>query len=77
MTDGDRSDAPGLPPELRPDLADYAAEARGSAGLECPGCGCRHFFVKNTWHLKDGTVRRLRICRFCGRPTTTSERIPE
>jgi hypothetical protein len=62
-------------PADRPDLAEYAAAARGG-GLVCPDCECRHFDVKGTWRLKDGTIRRLRVCRHCAHPITTSERIP-
>ncbi len=68
------ADAPFAPAE-RPSLAELAGEAGG--GLVCRECGCRHFLVKGTWRLKDGTIRRLRICRHCGRPITTSERPDE
>ncbi len=35
-------------------------------GLVCRRCGCRHFFVTHTEPIKDGAVRRRRVCRHCG-----------
>lgn len=43
-------------------------------GLECPGCGCKHFEVLNTKHLPS-RIYRYRRCRNCGRRVTTSEKI--
>lgn len=80
MTDG--FDAPGPPdqadiplPHLRPSLGDYEQQARGAGGLVCAKCGCRHFLTPSTWRLKDGTVRRLRVCRHCGQPINTTEHV--
>lgn len=64
-----------LPPHLRPSLEDLSAQASAPGGLVCPKCGCRHFLVKGTWRVKDGTVRRLRICRYCAHPINTTERV--
>jgi hypothetical protein len=60
-------------PEDRPSLADYQVAARGPAGLVCPDCGCRHFFVVYT-RQKEGHIERRRECRHCGRRITTWER---
>ena len=49
-------------------------EAEPRAGLECPNCGCRHFYTVRTVPKK-GYVYRRRECRYCGRLVTTSERI--
>ena len=61
-----------LPSAQRPTLADYAAEARGSAGLECHHCGCRDFRVVKT-QRGAGVVVRRRECRHCGERVTTIE----
>lgn len=41
-------------------------------GLECAGCGCRHFFTLQT-RKGMNHVRRRRECRNCGRMVTTRE----
>ena len=64
MTDG--------PPKEPLTLAEMAALARGSGGVECPKCACRDSRVVNTWRLADGTIRRDRRCRNCGEPLPTS-----
>jgi len=43
-------------------------------GLECPACGCRHFFVIYTRPTPGGRIRRRRECRHCGRRITTYEK---
>ena len=53
-----------------------AAPVDKPAGLECPHCGCRHFYVWKTVALH-GYIRRTRICRHCDRRITTKERIIE
>jgi transcriptional regulator NrdR family protein len=44
-------------------------------GLECPRCGCRHFFVVYTRPAPRGQIRRVRECRHCGRRVVSVERI--
>ncbi len=44
-------------------------------GLVCPSCGCRHFEVLYTRATPDGSIRRRRQCRHCGRRVTTTERL--
>lgn len=44
-----------------------------ATGLECPHCGCRHFLTRNTIPLRDGRIKRYKVCRHCGRVTTTFE----
>jgi len=43
-------------------------------GIECPRCGCRHFYVVYTRPRAGKSVRR-KECRYCGRRITTSERL--
>ncbi len=43
-------------------------------GLECPRCGCRHFYVVYNDKQTKRIVRR-RQCRNCGRRVTTVEKI--
>ena len=45
----------------------------GPNGRACPDCGCTDFRVTNKWVNADGTVRRLKKCRRCGRPVHSSE----
>jgi transcriptional regulator NrdR family protein len=40
---------------------------------KCDKCGER-MRVKQTWHTKDGYVRRLRVCQKCKRRLATIER---
>jgi transcriptional regulator NrdR family protein len=42
-------------------------------GIECPHCGCRHFYTTNTEPLRDGRIRRRKQCRHCGRKIVTYE----
>lgn len=58
-----------------------------SEGLQCPRCGCRHLVepdgspttartpawkVTKTEHQR-GYIRRLRVCRYCGKRIHTRE----
>ena len=42
-------------------------------GIECPKCGCRHFYTTHTEPLHDGRIRRRKMCRQCGRRVVTFE----
>ena len=42
-------------------------------GIECPQCGCRHFYTTHTEPLRDGRIRRRKECRHCGRKLVTYE----
>ena len=42
-------------------------------GIECPRCGCRHFFVVYT-RPQTGKIVRRKECRHCGHRITTFER---
>jgi transcriptional regulator NrdR family protein len=42
-------------------------------GISCPRCGCRHFYTTHTEPLRDGRVRRRKVCRYCGRKLLTFE----
>lgn len=56
------------------ELRKIAAEEESAAGVGgCPDCGCRDFRVTNVWTNKDGSRRRLKKCRHCGRPVHTTE----
>jgi transcriptional regulator NrdR family protein len=46
---------------------------RSARGLECPRCGCRHFYTTHTEPLRDGRIRRRKECRHCGRKIVTYE----
>lgn len=43
--------------------------------MECQRCGCQEFFVLETRRLVDGSIRRRRACRNCGRRVTTRETV--
>lgn len=42
-------------------------------GIECPRCGCRHFYTTRTEPMLDGRIRRRKECRHCGRRIITYE----
>ncbi len=42
-------------------------------GIECSQCGCRHFYTTHTEPLRDGRIRRRKVCRHCGRKMVTFE----
>jgi DNA-directed RNA polymerase subunit M/transcription elongation factor TFIIS len=58
-------------------LAQFAKEAGRQPGEgkvpKCPACGKRLFYVTSTWHLADGTIRRLRKCSACGHAMNSTE----
>lgn len=62
-----RKKAPGPRPAVRP------RPEPEPPGIECPACGCRHFFVVYVRPRRSMIVRR-RECRHCGRRITTRER---
>jgi len=55
---------------MNPPPTSVKAEQRG---IECPKCGCRHFYTTHTEPLVDGRVRRRKVCRHCGRKIVTFE----
>ena len=67
------SEAPPMPERKRYTEPITPGAAPG-AGLECAGCGCRHFRVVYTRPGRQGSIRRRRECRHCGRRLTTVER---
>ena len=46
-------------------------------GIACTRCGCRHFKTSNTEPLRDGRIRRRKICRHWGRKIVTFEALPK
>ena len=50
-----------------------AEPPRVARGIECPQCGCRHFYTTHTEPLRDGRVRRRKECRHCRRRIVTFE----
>ena len=50
-------------------------------GIECPSCGCKHCpdsktEVERTVSLGvNRSIRRVRVCRHCGRRFLTAERV--
>ncbi|HEX6987526.1 MAG TPA: transposase [Planctomycetaceae bacterium] len=55
-------------------VAEPQQQTEPRAGLECPNCGCRHFYTIRTVP-KNRYVYRRRECRHCGKVVTTTERI--
>jgi transcriptional regulator NrdR family protein len=49
------------------------SEGPPNRGIECPNCGCRHFFTTHTEPLRDGRIRRRKVCRHCDRKMVTYE----
>lgn len=47
--------------------------ADAQRGIECPRCGCRDLRVYNTRRV-GRVVRRIRVCRHCGRRVITTEK---
>jgi transcriptional regulator NrdR family protein len=50
-------------------------EKNDNRGICCPRCGCRHFYTTHTEPLRDGRVRRRKVCRHCGRKMLTFETV--
>lgn len=46
---------------------------RDQVGIACPRCCCRHFYTTHTEPLRDGRIRRRKLCRHCGRRLLTFE----
>jgi len=42
-------------------------------GIGCPKCGCKHAKVTHTEPQENGTIRRRKVCRNCGRRYRTFE----
>lgn len=47
--------------------------ADSKRGIECRGCGCKHFRVIYTRPVSGGRLVRRRECRHCGKRMTTWE----
>ena len=54
----------------------HASFESAPRGIECPKCGCCHFFTTHTEPLRDGRIRRRKVCRHCGRKMVTFEAPP-
>jgi transcriptional regulator NrdR family protein len=54
-----------------------AGSQQTNRGIECPRCGCRHFYTTHTEPLRDGRIRRRKECRHCGRKIVTYEAAPQ
>lgn len=69
------------PPDQRPSLQQLKGDDGPGTGSVrvCPNCGKRLFLVTSTWHLQDGTTRRLRKCSACGHcvNSTVTEKFDE
>ncbi len=64
-------------PEERPALAEMqaASDSDGDmSGLRCRKCGCGNFRVDYT-RPKQNSIMRRRLCRACGFPMLTYERV--
>jgi transcriptional regulator NrdR family protein len=53
-----------------------ARSSRDELGIRCPRCACRHFKTTHTEPLRDGRIRRRKVCRHCGRKIVTFEASP-
>lgn len=53
------------------------AAMRQQQGIKCPDCHCRHFWKVYDTTPKGIALKRVRVCRNCGREVTTWERIEE
>jgi transcriptional regulator NrdR family protein len=42
-------------------------------GIRCPRCGCGHLKTTHTEPLRNGRIRRRKVCRHCGRKIVTFE----
>lgn len=61
-------------PADRPPLgSDAPSGARD--GMRCPGCGADRTWSVCYTRYQPGAIRRVRICRRCGRRVVTLERI--
>jgi hypothetical protein len=49
-----------------PELTTGVKKEEEPRGLQCRVCGCQHLEVTHTERLRNGTIRRRRICRHCG-----------
>ncbi len=47
--------------------------SRNDVGIACSACGCRHFYTTHTEPLRDGRIRRRKVCRYCGKKLLTYE----
>lgn len=45
-------------------------------GIACPRCGCCHLRTTHTEPLRNGRIRRRKVCRHCGRRMVTYELPP-
>lgn len=60
------------PQPVRPEAIQEPASVAN--GIECPRCGCHHFYVVWIRH-RDSRIIRKRECRHCGRAIVTTERV--
>lgn len=47
-------------------------------GIACPSCGCCDLRIKPGGYvrqLEDGTTKRIKVCRHCGRKVMTTEKV--
>lgn len=51
----------------------FQLPGHGPDGIECPKCGCRHFWSVTHTVPKTGMVHRRRECRHCGWKIQTAE----
>jgi len=65
------------PPDERPSAQQLMAQSNGIDPRVCPQCGCRHWKVQNTYDLKSGHVRRIKICAGCGQQKTKTLELVE
>jgi hypothetical protein len=65
-------------PNYRPTMQELFDRASLQDGRRvCRRCGCADFRVVSTWHLKNGVIRRQRVCRHCGQDGFVSSERPD
>jgi hypothetical protein len=62
--------------ELRKMQDDDQPHKQLPRGIVCPHCGCCHFYTTHTEPLRDGRIRRRKVCRHCGYRVVTYESRP-
>ena len=55
-------------------MDDRKTKPADERGIECPRCGCRHFYVVYT-RPRTGKIVRRKECRHCGHRIVTFEKL--
>jgi predicted nucleic acid-binding Zn-ribbon protein len=55
--------------------SEFIKKGADKIGIACPKCGCKDLRVTNSLPSANGSRRRRRVCRNCGRVFYTNESI--